>query len=70
MDRAFIDAKLHGWSRAPVIEMLIPSTLDDSLAPEGRHVASLFCQHVAPDAAGGFSGRQLVGRPQGGQSPT
>src|SRR5690606_2051625 len=27
---------------------LIPSTLDDSLAPPGRHVASLFCQHVAP----------------------
>ena len=32
--------------------MLIPSTLDDSLAPPGQHVASLFCQHVAPDAAG------------------
>src|SRR5688500_6404076 len=29
--------------------MLIPSTLDDSLAPAGRHVASLFCQHVAPE---------------------
>jgi phytoene dehydrogenase-like protein len=28
--------------------MLIPSTLDDSLAPPGQHVASLFCQHVAP----------------------
>jgi phytoene dehydrogenase-like protein len=31
--------------------MLVPSTLDDSLAPEGHHVASLFCQHVAPDLA-------------------
>lgn len=28
--------------------MLIPSTLDDSLAPAGQHVPSLFCQHVAP----------------------
>ena len=28
--------------------MLIPSTLDDTLAPEGHHVASLFCQHVDP----------------------
>jgi phytoene dehydrogenase-like protein len=28
--------------------MLIPSTLDDSLAPPGAHVASLFCQHFAP----------------------
>src|SRR5690606_20240416 len=48
MDRAFTDAKLHGWSRQPIVEMLIPSPLDDSLAPEGQHVASLFCQHVAP----------------------
>jgi phytoene dehydrogenase-like protein len=56
MDRAFLDAQLHGWSRAPVIEMLIPSTLDDSLAPEGQHVASLFCQHVAPQLPGDFPG--------------
>ena len=48
MDRAFMDARTHGWSKQPIVEMLIPSTLDDSLAPEGRHVASLFCQHVAP----------------------
>jgi len=27
---------------------LDPSTLDDSLCPPGQHVASLFCQHVAP----------------------
>ncbi|HMI40382.1 MAG TPA: NAD(P)/FAD-dependent oxidoreductase [Sphingomicrobium sp.] len=45
MDRAFVDAKLTGWSQKPIIEMLIPSTLDDSLAPKGKHVASLFCQH-------------------------
>jgi len=35
------------------VEMLIPSTLDDSLAPPGQHVASLFCQHVAPVLPGG-----------------
>ena len=35
--------------------MLIPSTLDDSLAPPGRHVASLFCQHVAPKLPDGRS---------------
>ena len=34
--------------RNPVIEMLIPSTVDDSLAPAGQHVASLFCQHFNP----------------------
>ena len=48
MDRAWCDARRYGWSREPIIEMLIPSTQDDSLAPPGQHVASLFCQHVAP----------------------
>ncbi|MFC5374066.1 phytoene desaturase family protein [Brevundimonas faecalis] len=51
MDRAHAEARLNGWSSKPIVEMLIPSTLDDSLAPSGRHVASLFCQHVAPDLA-------------------
>jgi len=55
MDRAWQDARDHGWSRAPVVEVLIPSTLDDSLAPTGRHVASLFCQHVAPQLPDGAS---------------
>jgi phytoene dehydrogenase-like protein len=55
MDRAFMDARRDGWSAAPIVEMLIPSTLDDSLAPPGRHVASLFCQHVAPRLPGGRS---------------
>lgn len=49
MDQAFIDAKAHGWSKKPIVEMLIPSTVDDSLAPPGQHVASLFCQQFKPD---------------------
>jgi phytoene dehydrogenase-like protein len=52
MHEAWRDCVSHGWSRAPIIEMLIPSTLDDSLAPPGAHVASLFCQHVAPHFGG------------------
>jgi phytoene dehydrogenase-like protein len=55
MDRAWQDARAHGWSREPVVEVLIPSTLDDSLAPTGQHVASLFCQHVAPQLPDGKS---------------
>ena len=55
MDRAYCDARLTGVSRAPIIEMLIPSTLDASLAPPGAHVASLFCQHVAPQLPDGRS---------------
>jgi phytoene dehydrogenase-like protein len=55
MDQAYRDCVRDGWSRAPIIEMLIPSTLDDSLAPPGAHVASLFCQHVTPRFADGSS---------------
>jgi len=55
MDRAWLDARQHGWSREPVVEVLIPSTLDDSLSPKGQHVASLFCQHVAPVLPDGSS---------------
>jgi phytoene dehydrogenase-like protein len=55
MDRAYRDAKETGWSREPVIEMVIPSTFDSTLAPPGTHVASLFCQHVAPKLPNGRS---------------
>jgi phytoene dehydrogenase-like protein len=55
MDRAYCDARMLGWSREPIIEMVIPSTLDETLAPRGAHVASLFCQHVAPQLPDGRS---------------
>ena len=55
MDQAYVDAKQHGWSKQPIVEMLIPSTLDDSLAPAGQHVASLFCQQFSPTLPNGQS---------------
>ena len=55
LDRAFLDARRHGWSRAPVVEMLLPSIMDDTLAPPGKHVASLFCQQFAPELPEGRS---------------
>jgi phytoene dehydrogenase-like protein len=55
MERAYFDARLQGWSKEPIVEVLIPSTLDDSLAPPGQHVASMFCQHVAPELPNGQS---------------
>jgi phytoene dehydrogenase-like protein len=58
MDRAFLDARRDGWSRRPIIEMLIPSTLDDSLAPAGAHVASFFCQHFPYEVPGGWDTRR------------
>jgi len=55
LDLAWLDARQFGWSKKPIIEMLIPSTIDDTLAPEGAHVASLFCQHFAPELPEGRS---------------
>ena len=58
MERAYFDAKScehnPGWAREPIIELVISSTLDPQLAPPGRHVASLFCQHVHPQVEGGW----------------
>jgi len=60
MDRAYLDARASGMAAKPVVEMVIPSTLDDSLAPKGAHVASLFCQHFAPEADWGSRKQEAI----------
>jgi len=69
-EQAYFDAKSRafnpGWARKPIVELVISSTLDDTLAPKGRHVASLFCQQVNPvlaEADGGWDAhRDAVAR--------
>ena len=58
MDHAYATARLEGFSRKPIVEILIPSTLDQTLAPKGAHVASLFCQHFSYNLPGGRDWRQ------------
>jgi phytoene dehydrogenase-like protein len=58
MDHAYATARLEGISRQPIVEMLIPSTLDQTLAPKGAHVASLFCQHFSYKLPGDRDWRQ------------
>ncbi len=55
MEQAYFDARTYGCSRAPVIEILIPSTVDATLAPPGQHVASLFCQHFSYELPEGLN---------------
>ena len=55
MEEAWRDALNSGWSKKPVVEMVISSTMDPSLAPRGKHVASLFCQHFRYDLGSGRS---------------
>ena len=53
VERAFDDAKYGRPSASPVIEMTLPSVLDDTLAPVGQHVASLFIQYAPYELAEG-----------------
>ncbi len=46
IERAFDDAKWGQPSRQPVLEITIPSVVDPTLAPPGKHVASIFVQYA------------------------
>ncbi|WP_157954097.1 hypothetical protein [Microbulbifer sp. A4B17] len=47
LEQVYVDATQHGWSWNPIVEILIPCTIDPSLAPDGQHVTSLFCQQFS-----------------------
>ncbi|MCC2656624.1 MAG: NAD(P)/FAD-dependent oxidoreductase [Panacagrimonas sp.] len=55
IERAYEDARRGMPSERPVIEMVIPSTVDATLAPDGHHIVNLFVQYApyAP-ATGGW----------------
>ena len=55
MEQAYHDARMRGFALRPMVSMNIPTLLDDSLAPEGRHIASLFCQHFNPNLPDGLN---------------
>ena len=46
LERAFDDSKYGNFSRAPFLEATIPSLLDPSLAPNGKHVMSVHMQYA------------------------
>ena len=54
LEKAFDDAK-YGWpSREPVLEMTMASAVDATLAPEGKHVMSIFVQYAPYKLADGM----------------
>ena len=66
MDRAYHDARAHGWSREPVVEMLIPSTLDDTPGAGGPACR----EPVLPARRAGTAGWTVLGRSsRGGRRP-
>jgi phytoene dehydrogenase-like protein len=46
MERAYDDAKYGHWSRRPYIDIVIPTLVDPSMAPPGKHVMSCFVQYA------------------------
>ncbi|HKN46767.1 MAG TPA: NAD(P)/FAD-dependent oxidoreductase [Candidatus Polarisedimenticolia bacterium] len=44
MERAYDEAKYGRWSSEPFLEAVIPTTYDDSIAPPGKQIMSVFCQ--------------------------
>lgn len=46
LERAFDESKYGDFSRAPYLEIAIPSLTDPSLAPDGKHVMSIYMQYA------------------------
>ena len=53
MERAYDDAKYGWYSKRPFVSPIVPSVIDDSLAPEGKHVVTLCGGHAPYDLKGG-----------------
>ncbi len=65
MEQAYDDAKYGHWSRRPYIDMIIPTLVDPSMAPPGKHVVSCFVQyapyHLAPELGTWDDNREAFG---------
>jgi phytoene dehydrogenase-like protein len=55
LERAYDDAKYGEISRHPYMDIVIPSTLDPSMAPPGKHVMSIFVQYAPYHLKGGWN---------------
>lgn len=53
LERAFDDFRAGGCSKEPYLMVVIPSTLDDSLAPPGKHVVSIAARFLPYEPADG-----------------
>jgi phytoene dehydrogenase-like protein len=53
IERAYDDAKYGSFSREPVVECTMPSSLDSTVAPTGKHLMSMFTQYAPYTVNGG-----------------
>ncbi|HET9615438.1 MAG TPA: NAD(P)/FAD-dependent oxidoreductase [Candidatus Limnocylindrales bacterium] len=65
MERAYDDAKYGRFSAKPYIDMIIPTLVDPTMAPPGKHVISCFVQyapyHLAPELGSWDDNREAFG---------
>ena len=52
MERAYDDWKNETWSKDPYVDMLIPSQVDPTMAPPGKHMMTVFVQYAPPKIEG------------------
>lgn len=55
IEAGYQEALAGNYSSRPVLEMTIPSNVDDSIAPPGKHIMSIFVQYAPYRLAGGRS---------------
>ncbi|MGH8302740.1 MAG: phytoene desaturase family protein [Steroidobacteraceae bacterium] len=53
LERAYDDWKEGRWSQRPYLDILIPSQIDPTMAPPGKHYMSVFVQYCPYRLAGG-----------------
>jgi phytoene dehydrogenase-like protein len=53
MERAYDDWKAGQWSQVPYVDMLMPSQIDPTMAPDGKHYMSVFVQYCPYKLANG-----------------
>ena len=53
MERAYDDWKAGTWSKDPYVDMLIPTQVDPTMAPPGKHMMTVFVQYAPPKINGG-----------------
>ena len=53
LDRAYDDAKYGRPSQEPILEMTMPTSVDTTIAPDGKHLLSMFVQYAPYNLASG-----------------
>ena len=52
MEKAYDDWKAGRWSRDPFLDTMIPTMIDPTMTPPGKHFMSVFVQYCPPKIEG------------------